>query len=82
MSLILDQRQLDNNKVASVGSVNLKKDDWRAKSFCRCRSFQKEYVCKHVIGLAIRLGLAYSPWLLNVKTQEELQEKQEVVKHC
>ena len=48
-------------QVQNVGRVHLQQDDWRTKSFCRCRCFQKEYVCKHVIGLAIRLGLVHCP---------------------
>ena len=48
-------------QVRNIGRVYLHKDDWRAKSFCRCRNFQKEYVCKHVVGLAIRLGFTRCP---------------------
>ena len=40
----------------SVCRVVINTDNWRQGS-CRCRMFQKEYMCVHVFGLLIILGL-------------------------
>ena len=36
------------------------KKDWR-NGRCSCRNFMKEYICKHLVGLAIRLKLVNVP---------------------
>lgn len=28
-------------------------DDWRRKSTCTCTSFAKDYICKHILSIAI-----------------------------
>ena len=33
-----------------------KGSEWK-NGFCNCPSFLKEYICKHVIGIAVRLKL-------------------------
>ena len=40
--------------------IYLDMNDWR-NSECNCVSFLKEYKCKHVIGISIRLKLAKVP---------------------
>ena len=46
--------------VNSVCRVVINTDNWRQGS-CRCRMLQKEYMCVHVLGLSIRLGLVICP---------------------
>ena len=40
----------------SIACVSLKKDNWK-QGYCLCETFQKEYICVHLMGLAIRLRL-------------------------
>lgn len=42
-------------------SVTISKENWLTESKCTCIHFQKNYVCKHVIGLALRLKLTKCP---------------------
>jgi hypothetical protein len=42
--------------IKTVCKIVVDEDGWR-KSICKCFFSQKEYICTHVVGLAIRLGL-------------------------
>jgi hypothetical protein len=43
-------------------SNGVTEDNWNQKQiFCNCPSFQKNFVCKHTIGVAIRLKLSTVP---------------------
>ena len=44
----------------STNKTFINSQNWRNSS-CTCAIFLKSYVCKHVIGIAIRLGLAEAP---------------------
>lgn len=42
--------------------VNLKpSDSWKKESNCMCVSFMKEYICKHIIAVALREGITECP---------------------
>ena len=43
-----------------ICKVVINTDSWR-QSHCKCKYFHKEYICMHIIGLAIRLGLVTAP---------------------
>ena len=36
--------------------IHFKKNDWRSSS-CSCVHFKKDYICSHLIGLAVRLKI-------------------------
>lgn len=40
--------------------VHLDKENWK-KSTCNCAQFQKNYICKHIVLLAIRFNLCNIP---------------------
>lgn len=39
----------------------LHRNDWKTKSKCMCPDFLKNYICKHIIGLAIKEKLTECP---------------------
>jgi hypothetical protein len=41
-------------------TIPINQKDWR-NGRCSCPNFMKEYICKHLIGLAIRLKLVNVP---------------------
>ena len=49
-----------SNIVKMVCRVTVNLENWKL-SKCICYEFQKKYICKHVIGLAIRLKLVVPP---------------------
>ena len=49
-----------SNIVKMVCRVTMNLENWKL-SKCICYEFQKKYICKHVIGLAIRLKLVVPP---------------------
>jgi uncharacterized Zn finger protein len=54
---------------------NLSEAKWKADT-CTCPYFLKKYMCKHIIGLAIRLKAA-SHHLQQKKFQEARKENEE-----
>ena len=48
------------------------KEEWQSKSNCNCSSFQKNYICKHLLLQAIRLKFVEVP--LTAKTVD-LEDK-------
>ena len=44
----------------SVRMITLNHDNW-IRSSCTCSQWAKEYVCKHVVGMALRIDLAKAP---------------------
>ena len=40
--------------------IHFKKNDWRSSS-CSCVHFKKDYICSHLIGLAVRLKIIEVP---------------------
>lgn len=46
---------------AQIYAVKLNARNWRVMSACTCAHFCKRFVCKHVIGMALRLQLAKCP---------------------
>lgn len=42
-------------------SMKCDKQKWSVESTCTCKSFQKKYICKHIIGLAMQLKLIKRP---------------------
>lgn len=48
-------------------SMKCDKQKWFVESTCMCKSFQKKYICKHIIGLAIQLKLVRRPNLNDSK---------------
>ena len=35
--------------------------EWQSKSKCNCPVFMKQYICKHIVGIALRLKLCKPP---------------------
>lgn len=35
--------------------------DWASHSLCTCHTFSKEYICKHIVAIAYRLGILNVP---------------------
>ena len=48
------------NNIRNVCRVTLDKNNWKL-SVCLCSNFQKQSICDHVLGLAIRLKLVVPP---------------------
>lgn len=36
-------------------------NDWLKRGRCTCRDFMKEFICLHIVGMAIRLKLIKPP---------------------
>lgn len=53
--------QFKKEGFAKMFAVRINPSNWRAKSRCTCPHFSKRFVCKHVIGMALRLKLAKCP---------------------
>ena len=43
-----------------ISFIHFKKNDWRSSS-CSCVHFKKDYICSHLIGLAVRLKIIEVP---------------------
>ena len=43
-----------------IWTVKFESDSWETAD-CSCPVFQKEYVCKHTVGIGIRLGSVTVP---------------------
>lgn len=41
--------------------VSICKENWKMNSFCNCPFFQKNFKCKHIIGISLRLKLCKLP---------------------
>ena len=53
-------------------SFNENPNEWQSKSNCNCSSFQKNYICKHILLQAIRFNYVVVP--LTAQTVE-LEDK-------
>lgn len=55
-------KSFDDFKVNFFGAwkLNFNVDDWE-QSICSCPKFSKEYMCKHIVGVALRLRCAIAP---------------------
>lgn len=42
-----------------------KQNDWNGQSTCTCPVFYKQFVCKHIVGMALRLNLTKCPRIAN-----------------
>jgi len=46
-----------NAQMKKIWVVNFLKANWESESTCSCPVFLKSIICKHIIGLAIKLNL-------------------------
>lgn len=47
-------------KIFSSYKTNIPKEDWH-NGICNCPIFMKQFICKHIVGMAIRLKLTKPP---------------------
>lgn len=73
MKKLEDWLSFDDYKLFGFNNwtIQIKGEDWR-QSKCNCPAFMKKYICKHTVGLAIRLKYVKAPpEAKNVKMEEK-----------
>lgn len=62
-----DELKNERDKILNIKFCNVKKK-WSTESICSCRTFQKEFICKHILALAFYYRLKKCPQEGNNKT--------------
>lgn len=50
-------------KAFAIHQITFKQNSqkWATDSLCTCQSFSKDFICKHVVGIAYRIGILNAP---------------------